>query len=27
MAAGHYKEQTMSTDRQESLLANWCSDD
>ena len=27
MAAGHYKEQTMSIERQESLLANWCAED
>jgi tRNA (guanosine-2'-O-)-methyltransferase len=27
MAAGHYKAQTMTAERQESLLADWCSDD
>jgi tRNA (guanosine-2'-O-)-methyltransferase len=27
MAAGHYKEQTMSPERQESLLKDWCAED
>ena len=27
MNSGHYKEQTMTLERQESLLANWCADD
>jgi tRNA (guanosine-2'-O-)-methyltransferase len=27
MAAGHYKDQTMSLERQESLLADWCAED
>jgi tRNA (guanosine-2'-O-)-methyltransferase len=27
MAAGHYKQQTMSMERQESLLKDWCADD
>ena len=27
MEAGHYNEQTMTLERQESLLVDWCADD